>query len=567
LKLLLPFARRLLGIPPRRFRSELATNWLPLSDGVRLATTVIRPLAGGAARVPAVLLRTPSRAHSASDPTLLLARILAESGYIVAVQECRGRYASEGRFTPFESEARDGRETIDWIAEQDWFDGSLGLVGFGYAGFAAWAALCGAAKHVSAMVVAFGAREPHASFHPGGAFALAEGLRWGAGIGEREAVARRRLDLARGLAFRPVRDADRVTLRSLDWFRDWVDHPRRDAFWRALEPQLPAAPPPTLLIAGWYHSALGPQLDDYTALERASRSSGSPPPELLVGPWFDAPGRAGEKPRRATRALGDGLRACITFLDRHLQGIGECGAPVRLFVRGENLWRDARAWPVPGAEERAYYLHSGGRANSLAGDGRLSTEPPATDEPPDRFIYDPADPVPTLGGTPEGSRSGAADQRPAESRGDVLCYTTPALTEDLELTGPVHAVLFAASSAPDTDFTAKLVDVRPDGRAVELCDGVLRCRWRDGGESPRWLEPDQPQRIEIDLRATSVRLRAGHRIRLEISSSNFPRFDRNPNSRTEPALAAPEQCVPAEQLVHHDGPRPSHVILPVVPQR
>jgi putative CocE/NonD family hydrolase len=153
LKLLLPFARRL-----------LATDWLPLSDGVRLATTVIRPLAGGAARVPAVLLRTPSRAHSASDPTLLLARILAESGYIVAVQECRGRYASEGRFTPFESEARDGRETIDWIAEQDWFDGSLGLVGFGYAGFAAWAALCGAAKHVSAMVVAFGAREPHASF-------------------------------------------------------------------------------------------------------------------------------------------------------------------------------------------------------------------------------------------------------------------------------------------------------------------------------------------------------------------------------------------------------------------
>jgi hypothetical protein len=253
----------------------------------------------------------------------------------------------------------------------------------------------------------------------------------------------------------------------------------------------------------------------------------------------------------------------MAFLDRHLQGIGECGAPVRLFVRGEKRWRNAPAWPLPDTEERDYYLHSGGRANSLAGDGQLSTEPPTADEPPDRFIYDPADPVPTLGGRPEASRSGGGDQRPVESRGDVLCYTTPALTEDLELTGPVRAVLFAASKAPDTDFTAKLVDLRPDGCAVALCDGVLRCRWRDGGESPLWLEPNQPQRIEIDLQATSVRLRAGHRIRLEISSSNFPRFDRNPNTRTEPALATPEQCVPAEQLVHHDGRRPSRVILPV----
>jgi putative CocE/NonD family hydrolase len=562
LRLLLPFARRLLGIPPRRFRSELATDWLPLSDGVRLATTVIRPLTGGAHRVPAVLLRTPSRAHSAADPILLLARILAESGYVVAVQECRGRHASEGKFTPFESEMRDGRETIDWIAEQSWFDGSLGLVGLGYAGFAAWAALCGAAKPVSAMVVAFGAREPHARFYPGGAFALADGLRWGTSIGERAAVARHRLDLERGLAFRPVRDADRVTLRSLDWFRDWVDHPRRDAFWRAIEPQIPATPPPTLLITGWQHSALGPQLDDYAALERASRSAGSPPPELVVGPCFATRGGAGERPQRPTRALGEGLRACMAFLDRHLQGIGECGASVRFFVRGENRWRDASAWPLPDTEVRSYYLHSGGRANSLAGDGLLSTEPPAADEPPDRFIYDPSDPVPTLGGRPGASRS-SGDQRAIESRADVLCYTTPALTEDLELTGPVRAVLFAASDAPDTDFTAKLVDVRPNGCAVALCDGVLRCRWRDGGESPLWLEPDQPQRIEIDLRATSIRLRAGHRIRLEISSSNFPRFDRNPNTRTEPALAAPEQCVPAEQQVHHDGRCPSHVILPV----
>jgi putative CocE/NonD family hydrolase len=562
---LLPLARRLLGIPPRRYRSELATDWLPLSDGVRLATTVIRPLTTSAERPPAVLLRTPSRAHSAFDPTLLLARILAESGYVLVVQECRGRYASEGRFTPFESEARDGRETIDWIAEQDWFDGRLGLIGFGYAAFTAWAALSGAARCVGAMVVAFGAREPHASFYTGGAFALADTLRWGTGIGERASVARRRLDLERGLAFRPVRDADRVTLRSLDWFRDWVEHPRRDSFWLAIEPQLPAPPPPTLLISGWYHGALGPQIDDYVALERASRSCGSPTPELLVGPWFGPSGRRGERRERGVRPLREGLRACQSFLDRHLQGVGESSAPVRLFVCGDNRWLEAASWPVPGVDECAYYLHSNGRANTLAGDGHLSTEPPTEEEPPDRFIYDPADPVPTLGGWLGGR--GRGDQRPVESRDDVLCYTTPALTEGLQLTGPVRATLFAASNAPDTDFTAKLVDVRPDGSAINLCEGVRRCRWRNGGESPQWLRPDEPQRIEIDLWAASAQLRPGHRIRLEISSSNFPRFDRNPNTRVEPALAAPEQYAPAEQVVHHDERRPSHVILPVVTRR
>ena len=545
-------ARRLLGLPPRRHRSAFETQWLRLSDGVRLSTTVVRPLAGDALRAPAILVRTASPAHARAHPALLGSRILAESGYVVVIQECRGRHASEGEFTPFESEARDGRETIDWIAGQEWFDGRLGLVGYGYSGFAAWSALAGAAAPVGALAVAFAARDPHALLYPGGAFTLANSLAWGVGLGQREAVPTRRLDLERALPFLPVREADRVALRQVDGFRTWLDHPRPDDFWASVVAPVPSKPPPTLLVAGWYDGALGPQLDDYAALKRAARDAGGSAPELVVGPW-SIPTRPGI----AASAWGEALRSCLSFLGRHLRDAGEPPAPVRVFVRGENRWRDAPAWPVSDGEGRAFYLHSAGRANSLAGDGELHAEPPRSAQPPDRFVYDPADPVPT--------RGGGGDQRAVESRDDVLCYTTTPLAEGLVVIGRVRVELFAASNAPDTDFTAKLVDVAPNGVAIHLCDGALRGRWREGGSAPLWLEPDAPQVFEIDLGAAAVRLPAGHRIRLEVSSSNFPRFDRNPNTRAEPARATAENCAPARQAVHHDPEHLSRLVLPVAP--
>ena len=555
---LLPVARRLLGLSPRRYRSAFRTEWLRLSDGVRLATTVVQPVASGAARAPAILVRTASAAHARSHPAVLWCRILAESGYVVVLQECRGRHASEGEFTPFEGEARDGRETIEWIAGQKWFDGRLGLVGCGYSGFTAWSALAEAPEPVGALAVAMATRDPHALLYPGGAFALSNGLTWGVGLGGREPPPAHRLDLERALPFRPVREADRVALRQVDWFRTWLDHPRPDAFWDRVTPPLPAMPPPTLLVAGWYDGALGPQLDDYAALVQASGDAGSPVPELVVGPW-SAPLRGGA----AIGAWGEALRACLSFLGRHLQGAEESTAPVRVFVRGERRWCDTAAWPVPDSADRALYLHSGGRANSLTGDGELHAEAPRASQPPDRFVYDPADPVPTRGGCLFGAGDEPADQRAVESRDDVLCYTTRPLSEDMVVIGRVRVELFAASNAPDTDFTAKLVDVAPDGVATHLCDGALRGRWRDGASSPLWLEPDAPQAFEIDLWATAVRLRAGHRIRLEVSSSNFPRFDRNPNARADPAHANAEESAPARQTVHHDPDHPSRLVLPV----
>jgi putative CocE/NonD family hydrolase len=239
---------------------------------------------------------------------------------------------------------------------------------------------------------------------------------------------------------------------------------------------------------------------------------------------------------------------------------------VRLFVGGERRWREASAWPLPEARERRLHLRSGGRAKGSGGDGRLDEQAPPEGEPVDRFTYDPSDPVPTRGGCLLGPGGGSLDQRSIEMRADVLCYTTAPLSQDLVVVGPVQVVLFAASNAPDSDFTAKLVDVDADGAAVNLCDGIRRCRWREGDSDPVWLEPDAPVRLAIDLCATAFRLPAGHRLRLEVSSSNFPRFDRNANTRAEPTSATAQESAPAEQTVFHDAPHPSHLVIPVLPE-
>jgi hypothetical protein len=240
---------------------------------------------------------------------------------------------------------------------------------------------------------------------------------------------------------------------------------------------------------------------------------------------------------------------------------------VKVFVMGRNRWREADTWPIPGARYTRYYFHSRGKANSLHGDGGLGTAAPG-DQPPDTYVYDPGNPVPTLGGsaccgedvTP--ITMGPRDQRPAEERADVLVYTTPPLEEDVEVTGPVSVMLYAASDARDTDFTAKLVDVFPDGYAMNVAQGIIRARYRDSWERPALLEPGRLYQYTIDLWSTSNCFLRGHRIRVEISSSNFPQFDRNPNTGHPFGLDA--ELRPARQTVFHDADHPSHILLPIV---
>ncbi len=266
----------------------------------------------------------------------------------------------------------------------------------------------------------------------------------------------------------------------------------------------------------------------------------------------------------------DFLSLQLRWFDHFLKG-AENGitdeAPIKLFVMGANVWRDEQEWPLARAVETHYYLHSNGHANSLRGDGLLSTETPAT-ETPDQYAYDPAHPVMAHGGalllSPE-FRAGPLDQTATESREDVLVYTTPVLEQDVEVTGPISVHLWAVSSAPDTDFVARLVDVYPNGYAQNLTDGIIRARYRDfsKGEKPTLIEPGKPYEYEIDLWATSNVFKQGHRIRLDITSSSFPRWDRNPNTGHD--LGADAELAIAQQTILHDADHPSHVVLPIVP--
>jgi putative CocE/NonD family hydrolase len=492
------------------------------------------------ARWPTVLIRTLAAAHEPGHPAAAIGRLVAESGYAVVLQECRGRHASEGSFAPFLHEAGDGGEAIGWTLRQPWCNGRLALAGWGYSGFAAWAALSHSPHPIAALVAAFAARDPFALLRPGGALALELALRWGVGIGEREPWDARRLELARGLGHRPLREADRVTLRRVDWFREWIDHPTRDGYWEARIPALPEAPPPALLIAGWRHPALVSQLADAAALREHALRCGAPAPELVVGPW---PG--GQPPRRQTRrtrsrADAESLRSALDFLAHRLRGEPGGRAPIRVFVRGPAVWREAPTWPPPDAEVSALQLHSGGRANGRTGDGALAREAPG-EEDPDGFRYDPRDPV-------------LADDAAAECREDVLCYTSEKLAQALSLAGPVELVLFAASSAVLTDFSATLTTLDADGAAQTLCDGLLRSRG----------EPGVLRRLEIHLGDVCARLEPGQRLRLAVSSSAFPRHDRPSHSEVEPGLAADEQIATAQQTVFHDRERPSHLLLSVL---
>jgi len=601
--------RRLSDLPPRRFAAAEETVWVEMADGVRLATRVFRPR--GRPQSPGVLLRVLHGAGGRLRPAAALGRMLGEAGYAAAVQDVRGRYDSEGLFEPFAHELADGARAVAWLAEQPWCDGRVGVLGSAYAAYAAWAAACVGAP-VRAVVAVMGTADPHRAWHPGGATALELALRFAAATGEREDLSVRQLDLGRALAFRPVREADRVAVRERPWYREGLAHPLRDAWWQARAAG-PAAPPPALVVGGWYDPVLPAQMADWRALHvrtpRPGASSEAPgeadagargvrddPSEargaaaggaqgevalaarqaapaavpatvdsdaaghrLVVGPWSS--GRSARRSRRPRGAwlFRTAFREAVAFLDRHLDGSeGDPGPRARLWPVAGGGWIEAADWPPPEARREVLHLRSRGRAGVAPADGRLEPEAPDAGEAPDRFAYDPDRPLPSLGGALLAA-AGPVDQRPLEAREDVLVYTGAPLAAPLLVAGPVRLVLHVSSSAPDTDFTAKLLRVDADGAALPLCEGVARCRWREGGPEPVWLQPDTAVRLELELGAACARLAPGERLRLHVSSSSLPRFDRNPNTREDPAQAVAGAV--ARQAVLHDAEHPSALEL------
>jgi putative CocE/NonD family hydrolase len=378
-----------------------------------------------------------------------------------------------------------------------------------------------------------------------------------------------------------VAEAASVTAHDIPHWRDWIAHEAEDEWWEPfdLDARWDHVTAPALVMGGWYDLYSSDTFTSWAGYR--SRGTGDAKrSRIVVGPWPHALSAS-----TTTGGVDFGARSMIDLVaieqrwaDRWLRddpnGVDE-EPPVHIFVMGENRWHDAPTWPLPGTGEQPWYLHSGGRANTLGGDGTLSPMAPA-DESADTFEYDPQFPVQTHGGpnccSPDVVPWGPYDQRDVEMRADVLVYTSAPLERDLTVVGPIRVVLWAATDAPDTDWTAKLVDVRPSGFATNLCDGIVRARWRRAQSAdatdadrrtPTPLEPGRAERYEIDVMATGNTFLAGHRIRLEISSSNFPRFDRNPNTGALLAEGSTE-LRPARQTVLHDGAHPSHVILPVV---
>ncbi|MEW6754242.1 MAG: CocE/NonD family hydrolase [Candidatus Latescibacterota bacterium] len=369
----------------------------------------------------------------------------------------------------------------------------------------------------------------------------------------------------------PLVEQDRAVGWRAPFLRDWLAHPERDPYWErsSIGGQYPQVTAAAYHTGGWFDSFLNGTLEGYVAM-----TSPEVDPQvrarqkLRIGPWAHVSTGpvVGELDFGAAAAFGNTDTLRLRWFDSQLKGLPNGildEPPVQLFVMGRNVWRLEHEWPLARTRYTAYYLHSAGRANTLSGDGVLSPKPPGR-EPPDGFTYDPQDPVPsTADGSPLAAFAGGPyDHRRIEARPDVLVYTTPVLQRDLEVTGPVVVNLHAASSAPNTDFTAKLLDVYPDGRAMRLCEGILRASFRDGPTHTSNITPGQVYAYRIDLWATSNVFLEGHRIRVEVSSSNFPRFDRNLNTGLD--FAADSTWARAEQTIYHTAEHASHIVLPVI---
>jgi len=539
------------------------------ADGITLVADVFHPQHAG--RTPTILVRIPfSQSIKNSFYEELMGRIWAERGYTVVIQGTRGRYESAGSFYPLRGERRDGIETLGWISKQDWFNGQIATWGGSAFGHTQLAISDQADPGPSVLDVYEASTDFHRMFYPGGAFSLDSALAWAINSHGKADLPEwpSNDDIARGANGFPLIDADkRAVGKEITFFRDWVRHNEPDSYWRDIDgvsrcKQIKA---PVLLMAGWYDPFLPGQLQDFSQIRQSTLKSVAEESRLIIGPWKHAGEVTFPNGVESEQFRPKSFAVSLPWFDEilHLTEKQRAeSAPVQIFVMGRNEWRSEQEWPLSRTRYTAFYLRSSHKANGASGDGELSYAIPQSDDPDDTYVYDPRNPVPTSGGAMIGRAAGISRQNDIEARSDVLNYTSSVLKDDIEVTGPVSAVLFVTTSAISTDFTAKLVDVYPNGNACNVCDGILR-RAYDTAKGP--FQTNRPQEIEIQLWPTSIVFPKGHRIRLEISSSNFPRFDRNPN--TGNPTATDISPVNAYQTVRHGRGYPSRLILPIIPER
>ncbi len=552
-------------------------------DGVTLRADIYHPAGDG--KFPVLLQRTPYNKANGAE----FGQKAALRGYLVVIQDVRGRYSSDGEWYPFKHESDDGFDTVEWAAALPNSNGKVGMFGGSYVGATQMLTAVAHPPHLAGICPVVTASNYHENWtYQGGAFEQWFDQSWTSGLAQdtldrqvkaatNALVDSKTLPLT---SYRVFNLDDSTTPANLTkklapYYLDWLAHPEYDSYWKqwAIDERYASIQVPALTIAAWYDIFQGGSIKNYLGLkEHAGNEEARKGQRLLV----IIGGHAGQGQHIGSVDFGPAAAefnendVTIAWYDYLLQGKQNQFAspkPVRIFVMGENQWRDEDSWPLARATATRYLLGSGGKANSASGDGTLAVTA-GNGASSDTYVYDPLKPVPTVGGPlccdsahlPPGPR----DQREVESRADVLVYSTPALDQDVEVTGPVTLDLFAKSSAVDTDFTAKLVDVAPDGFAQNLTEGIIRARYRESASEAKLLTPGRIYEYKIDLWSTSNVFLKGHKIRLEVSSSNFPRFDRNLNTGKPAAVSA--NALPATNVVYHDQEHPSTLLLPVVPR-
>jgi putative CocE/NonD family hydrolase len=531
-----------------------------MRDGVRLYANVFLPAEH--ARIPAILVRTP---YGKGEDIATYYAPFVEHGYALVVEDVRGRYESEGIFDPLHQETEDGDDTLNWIAARPWSNGKIGMMGGSYLGIVQWKAALTGNPHLKAIFPVVSGYDDYRDrfYSTGGAVKLGNRLGW---MSENLRVPDYHPDFSRFVLHLPLHTADiAATGRESSMLREALRHPAFDDFWRSISvrEQIAKIRIPVFAVGGWYDNYGQSDLEAFAALRKISGLN-----RVLIGPWPH-----NMSSRFATADFGPDAQIPIRemqleWFDQWLMGKDTAlisQPPVKIFVMGANKWLDEREWPPRQAHPLNLYLAGGGRANSLSGDGLLAEQPARHGA--DRFVYDPHDPVPTHGGAvccnPRIFPWGPLDQRPIERRKDVLVYTGNPLPQDVEAIGPVKAILYVSTSARDTDFTVKLVDVFPDGFARNLSDGILRLRYRSSLSQPELARANQTYQIAVDAGVTGNVFLRGHRIRVEIASANFPRFDRNPN--TGGPIPDETRLLKASQTVYHDRQHPSRLVLMVMP--
>jgi putative CocE/NonD family hydrolase len=554
----------------------------PMRDGVKLYADIYRADAPG--KFPVILIRTPYNKEQYGNYSSF-PHFAAEKGYIVIVQDVRGRYESEGEFLPYKQEINDGYDAVEWAAALPYSNGKVGTTGCSYLGAVQWQLATAAPPHLVAIFPQCTFANARHFFYFAGTFDMS----WIVWLNGRlpDLKRRRSVEGKEASAEEANRQWSRnkwkwlsyLPLKEFPLFKgwwpfyyEWLAHPDDGPYWDFVNVEMKHkdVTVPAYSFTGWWDDGYGQPgaILNYLGMKKNGKTEKAQEGQkLIIGPWTHCSpdsSKAGDVDY-GPEAKIDMNALVIRWLDYWLKGIDNGimdEPPIKIFVLGDNKWRYEQEWPLARTEFTSYYLHSQDSANSLYGGGTLSKEEPAA-ENPDRYIYDPANPVTDY----FFERPGPRDNRPVEIRNDVLVYSSEPLKKDMEVTGPIKAEIWASSSAKDTDFIVKITDVFPDGLSQTITpplSGIMRARYRESELKPLLLTPGEIYKYTIGLMHTCYVFKAGHRIRVSLTSSYFPHVDRNPN--TGHPFGEDDEFMIAQQIIYHDEKRPSKVILPIIPR-